>query len=80
LKPQVGRIVHYVLYNGEIRPAIIVRVWGDEMVNLRVFFDGSNDAGEESYGTEWRTSVHYAEPVDGATEFETHTWFWPPRV
>jgi len=45
-----GRIVHYVLNNGEHRPAIVVRVWPDEFgpgvpgVNLCVFLDGTNDA------------------------------------
>jgi hypothetical protein len=89
MKPTVGRIVNYVLNNGEIRPAIIVQVWSDTCVNLRVFFDGSNDAAAEgfdygltaaAFGAEWRTSVCYAEPTDGVVEFRAHTWFWPARV
>lgn len=46
-----GKIIHYVLESGrgkgEHRPAIIVKVWGDDlpkgMVNIQVFTDGKND-------------------------------------
>jgi len=48
-----GRIVHYVMPNGEHRPAIVIRVWrtpdGDSpesgMSNLQLFTDDSNDSG-----------------------------------
>lgn len=48
---KLGRIVHFVLANGEHRPAIIVRVWpgeygNDEVkdgINAQVFLDGGND-------------------------------------
>jgi len=48
----IGRIVHFVLPNGEHRPAIVVRVWPEEFpnnpddhtgLNLQVFLDGTND-------------------------------------
>ncbi len=77
MKPTIGRIVHYLLREGrsagELRPAIIVRVWPDghgaeNTVQLRVFLDGSNDAGAES---DWATSVH-----EGT---EPGTWQWPAR-
>lgn len=46
----IGRIVHYVLEDGdnagEERPAIVVRVWNDDCVQLQVFTDGSNDYQE----------------------------------
>lgn len=60
--PAIGRIVLYQFHEheagGAVRPAIIVRVWGDQpesAVQLQVFVDGSNDgfAG----GTVWKTSV-----------------------
>jgi len=46
-----GRIVHYVMPNGEDRPAIVVRVWKvsgncEGYINLQVFTDGSNDLNE----------------------------------
>jgi hypothetical protein len=51
-KVKIGRIVHYVLADGEHRPAIIVRVWPDEYgnaevkdgINVQIFNDGGNDA------------------------------------
>lgn len=64
--PSIGRIVHFVLPNGEHRPAIIVRVSEEKptensVVQLQVFTDGSNDASqhqrENSLGLLWRTSV-----------------------
>jgi len=75
-----GRIVHYVLPDGrsqgQHRPAIIVRVWGQVdpyPINLHVFYDGTNDypAGN---GEMWKTSVPYSEdPQPG-------TWHWIERA
>lgn len=63
-----GRIVHYVLENGEIAPAIIVKVWSENGTsNLHVF---PWNAG----GTELRSSVVYSE------EPKPHTWHWISRV
>jgi len=66
--PSVGDMVLYVLsdldgtapYKGEVRPAIITRVWDnpvrkDSVVQLQVFTDGQNDG---MANVEWRTSVH----------------------
>lgn len=72
-----GRIVHYVFTNkhGEIvhRPAIVVNAWNgtlpDQMVNLQLFADGTNDL--ELGDATWRTSVPFsAEPAE-------NTWHWP---
>ena len=42
-----GRIVHYVMPNGQHRPAIVVQVWDytgpSGTSNLQVFTDGPND-------------------------------------
>lgn len=78
-----GRIVHYVLSNGEHRPAIVVKVWGsaacDGYINLQVFTDGANDidamlsdADETNIrsGICWITSVCYDENK------ANHTWHW----
>ena len=60
-EPAVGRIVHYRVPNwdsegrhngleeGDVLPAMIVRVWSGNCVNLKVFLDGE--------GSVWRTSV-----------------------
>lgn len=55
-------------YEGEIYPAIVVRLWDAEhpSVNLKIFLDGDD--------TFWVTSCYESEvPAPG-------TWHWPPRV
>jgi hypothetical protein len=86
--PTVGRIVHYVLPHGrsagQHRPAIIVRVWGEDQVavgalpesalgtvQLQVFTDQDND---EMPQVLWATSaMHNEERLFG-------TWHWPEVV
>lgn len=71
-----GRIVHFVMPNGEHRPAVIVRVWhvtgpSDGYVNLQVFTDGANDYGQENLaGIVWKTSICYDENKG------VGTWHW----
>jgi hypothetical protein len=84
-EPSPGRIVHYVLPEehrnaGEIRPAIIVRVFNSlghpsnpGMANLQVFLDGPND---EPDVVPWVGSANFAP----AEERRPGTWHWPPRV
>ena len=87
--PSIGRTVHFVLPSGEHRPAIIVRIWDGQptehtVVQLQVFIDGSNDAGDLCDGERavlppvsavWRTSVHQ----DTETK-APGTWHEPERV
>jgi len=70
MKPSLGRIVHYVAAAGEIRSAIITRVWNDTCVNLHVFLDGDMDLHSR------QTSVVQT----SETEQAPGRWFWPPRV
>jgi len=84
--PSVGRIVHYTLSSGKVRPAIIVELWIVDQsnpewkgkVNLQVFTDGGNDVGalgtESHAGIVWRGSVEHHE--DG----RVNSWRWPPKV
>jgi hypothetical protein len=76
-----GRIVHYVMQNGEHRPAIVVKVWdtadmSQGYINLVVFADGSNDLhyastpGKPDQVTLWATSKYYSE------EPKPDTWHW----
>lgn len=78
----VGRIVHYVLDNGqntgEHRPAQIVHVWNDSgMVNLVVTLDGLNDTDAAANGVTndklhmWATSRMF-DDVDK----RPGTWHW----
>ena len=64
-----GRMVHYVLSNGEHRPGIIVKVWSKSSgcSNLQVFVDNTNDAPAfippiaQVTGVYWVTSANYSE-------------------
>ncbi len=88
-KPTVGRIVHFTLKNGHVRPAIVVATWPDnDLLQLQVFLDGCND-GESRHsggdsgvtpeegkaGVAWRTSVH---PSKSGSP-EPGCWHWPSR-
>lgn len=86
-----GRFVHFVLPNGEHRPALVVRVWNKDTgyINLQVFTDGSNDLpAYESHdydglgireavrsGIVWQTSI-YPDEADK----KPHTWHWIERA
>lgn len=67
-----GRLVHFVMPDGQHRPAIVVRVWSKETgyCNLQVITDGSNDGQENTSGMRWETSVNYSEGK------EPRTWHW----
>lgn len=85
-----GRIVHYVLPNGEHRPAMVVRVWNKSAgtVNLQVFTDSDNDIAafaadsgvaqtykeEIRRGIVWKTSVGYSEKDISGT------WHWVEKA
>ncbi len=69
--PAIGRIVHFRFGNhtdikqynqSYIHPAMIVRAWGVETVNVKVITDGPEDV--------WSTSVKVvpAEPEEHTTE------------
>lgn len=83
-KPSVGRIVHVVVdprqNNGsDVAPAIVTRVWNDEMVNVRVLLDGPDVL--------WQTSIKLVderpedddESVGRDTNGVQRVAFWPPR-
>lgn len=78
-----GRICHFVMADGQHRPAIVVRVWKtgeadypDGTVQLQVFTDGSNDPGVgRDQGTIWKTSVHSDEETKSPG-----TWHWIERA
>ena len=66
---QIGAIVNFVMdegrHAGEIRPAIIVKLWSPVVVQLQVFTDGKND---ETDNVIWKTSRHYS------TQKQRGTW------
>jgi hypothetical protein len=72
MKPTIGRIVIFHVPVAEITskinfakdlPAIIVRVWADDLVNLKVITDGTEDV--------WKTSVKIGDGPD--------QWSWPVK-
>lgn len=72
MKPTVGRIVHYrvsahlqAASAGEVRAAIVTRVWSDTCVNLSVFWDASDSA---------TLPQHVTSVVQGSGEGH---WDWP---
>jgi hypothetical protein len=68
-KPSVGRIVHYRLNSGHVRPAIITSVREPGVVDLHVF----DSRGPLVVGVE-NVSQSLVELNP------TGTWRWPPRV
>jgi hypothetical protein len=87
LKP--GRIVHYVLKNGDVRPFTITRVSsGTKNINGVLAFDGPNDknqlpedleissTAELRAGTRWLEDVPYDEMKTGKNP-TPGTWHWP---
>lgn len=84
-KPTIGRMVHYKLKDGQVRPAVIVRVWGQcgdscgscgDCVNLVVFADGWNDS-ELLPGAEGSCSVSVTSVTRGD---EPGQWNWPNHL
>lgn len=81
MKPTIGRIVHFhpADFDTEARndhegtgpvvvPAIITRVWTDDLVNLTVFPDNGPPIV--------RSSVHRL----ASTRTNPYGWEWPPRA
>jgi hypothetical protein len=78
LKPRIGRIVHFV-QNGVHYAAMIVKVWTDTCVNLRVFPNGSDKIVAGALDTnDIAHSVNFSDTCDkcgsGPREW---SWHWP---
>lgn len=78
-RPSIGRIVGYVLPEGqrragEVVPAIITRVWeGDtKSVQLTPFVDAANEAPVPP--------LHLCSSVEYSAELRPRTWHWLPRA
>lgn len=79
-----GRIVNYVLANGQVRPLIVTRVRGDELGHVSgvLFFDGSNDAEALPRPAENPAAIPVMD-LAAVRHDETknaNTWHWPERV
>lgn len=86
--PTTGRIVHYTLKDGQVRPAMVLYPLLNDHVQLQVFVDGANDGEnrrrtdsgiseeEGKRGLAWRTTV--SKSKSGSPE--PGCWHWPPRA
>lgn len=61
-----GYVAHYgnEARAGDTYPAVVIRVWSDDLVNAKVLLDGTD--------TYWATSRPQGD--------EAGHWNWPPRV
>lgn len=72
---RTGDAVIYRLTETEVRPAVVVKYWSEQMANLLVFLDGANDINQSpkvspedcDRGLAWLTSVHLG---PGVGEFQ----------
>jgi hypothetical protein len=85
-----GRIVHFVMNDGEHRPAIIVRVWKvsgacEGYVNLQVFTDGTNDRqprtadapnASDDLNDAIETGILWRTSICCSESKEPNTWHW----
>lgn len=84
-RPSLGRIVIVPVTPQEnneatLAPAVITRVWSNEMINVRVLVDGSQVL--------WKTSVRLFPDADSMWDTHTsqdasqppHAAYWPSRV
>ena len=86
--PSVGRIVHYFpgvndpaacangLAGSDPVAAVIVRVWSDSTLNLRLLLDCVSTGD----GTPIKTSVQRRDLLPEASRFTGSCWAWPDRV
>lgn len=84
MTPSIGRIVYVIgpdaASNGaSVAPAIITRVWSEDLVNVTIFPDGGAPLS--------RTSVKLYADEDAArgitlsdVRFPPNQAFWPPRI
>ncbi len=78
MKPTIGRIVYFVNPFGdgrEVFAAIITNVLSNEVVNLQVFYDGSNFSVPADC-SRFASSVKFDEGFPPGAG----TWHWPPRA
>lgn len=74
MKPSIGRIVHLV-QNGVHYAAVIVKVWSDTNLNLKVFRNGSNDIVPGALDHD--DIAHSVEQSELGAEW---SWHWPEQV
>jgi hypothetical protein len=77
MQPTIGRIVHCMTADGAVSPGIITKVHdepgptGTPVVNVYLFKDEPSAVPERAQGLYM---------LQGPSESETGTWWWPERV
>lgn len=82
-KITVGRSVHYVLKDGQVRPLQVTNVHGDEIhVNGVLLFDGSNDVGllPREHADHAGNPFMHLQGIRYDANKTPGTWHWPERV
>jgi len=77
-----GRIVHFVMPDGQHRPAIVVRKWNDYngCCNLQVFLDGTNDANSKATREQMDTGIMWVTSAEYSDTKGQRTWHWPEHT
>jgi hypothetical protein len=74
----VGRIVRFVTLNGKERPATVVAVHGENVVDLNVNIHPGEDM-HEALEAGAHSSVLFQEKISYDENKKPLTWAWPPR-
>jgi hypothetical protein len=75
-KPFIGQIVHFV-QNGVHYAAIVVKVWTNTCVNLRVLPNGSDVIVPGALdGADVARSVPFSGPCETCAHFVPREWSW----
>jgi hypothetical protein len=79
-----GRTVYYVLADGQVRPLIVTRIYGDANghVNGVLYFDGTNDATllPRPHTNPAEEPCMYLSMVPYNVSKIPNTWHWPEEV
>lgn len=80
MKPSIGRIAHFV-QNGVHYAAVIVKVWTDTCVNLRVLPNGSDTITPGALDKEdIAHSVNLNQPCEHCGTCKEWSWHWPEKA
>lgn len=77
-EPSIGRTIHYVLFPGEHRPAIVTRIHDDGSINAMVVLDGLNDTrrlNEASHIIGF--SLWAIDVKEDPGGYKLGSWHWP---
>lgn len=85
MTPSIGRIVHVIGPDAEsngaaVAPAIITRVWSEDLVNVTIFPDGAAPVARTSVRLYADEDEAHRQAGASARSAASNQAFWPPRV